>query len=677
VRSLAVVCLLAVSLVPFSPAAARVRFGTHDPLVRPASTFPGIVRTHAGFGVSDWVECGVEVTPATTNTTSYQQVRSDGAQGAVIAWSDERAGRLQAYASRLDGTGNLVGGWSPGGNAISVSDSSQLLVGADTDGAGGAFFLYTNVDPQWNNSHDLYLQHLTSAGVVAAGFPAQGKTMVTGAVNVARMVADGAGGTFLFWSPYGSTIRIKRLDASGAAAAGWPVGGLDTGIPDATVEGEADLDGSGGVYLAWSEEVAGQFPVSVQRFVPGGPAIGWPVAGLGVGYGSFVTIARLSDGDAMVAWDSTGVLSDHLIIQRVESSGSTTLGWPIGGGTINISGKFPWDPRLVADAVGGAICAWQETALGGAGPGTLYAQRLKTTFGRFPGWPAEGVPLLTTASAVGHSIGALPELVSDGSSGAIAAWTDLRNGNPAVYAQRVLADGTIAWGTDGVEVCATGTQGYPVIATDGAAGAIVAWQDDTDSNNRQIRVARVLSDGTVSALASLVDAAAERGVVRLHWYTPDGSVVRATVERAEAGAEFAARGEVEADGAGHLRFEDHEVTPGATYEYRLAVLDGATTTYLGQVTIRVPAGVSFGIEGVSPNPAEGALSVAFALESAAPARLEVLDVAGRRVLAREVGALGPGQHILRLEKARLPAGIYTVRLAQSGRAVVTRAAIVR
>jgi hypothetical protein len=92
----------------------------------------------------------------------------------------------------------------------------------------------------------------------------------------------------------------------------------------------------------------------------------------------------------------------------------------------------------------------------------------------------------------------------------------------------------------------------------------------------------------------------------------------------------------------------------------------------------VPSSVSFGIEGLRPNPAEGEVSVVFALESAAPARLEMLDVAGRRVLAREVGMLGPGQHVLRLEEAAsLPAGIYVLRLTQSGREVVTRAALVR
>src|SRR5262245_49751615 len=398
-----------------APATAG-RLGPAAPRSAPAARDAS--RRGRGPGVSDWVPCGVVLTPAITNEVRYQRVHADGAQGAVIAWSDSSAGRLQVHASRLDGTGQFASGWDPGGNPVSLSDSSQLLVSSDTDGGGGGFFLYTDVDPQVDNSHDLYIQHVTSAGVFAGGYPVGGKVLVTGAINVAGMIADGAGGTFFFWSTGGSTIRIKQLDASGAVVAGWPAGGLDTGISDLTFEGEAVADGSGGVFLAWEEVVAGQSIVSIQRFAATGPASGWSAGGLPLGIGSFVTITRLSDGDAMVGWSG-----DSLRVGRVESTGSLTSGWPAFGRAVNVSGKFAWDPRLVADAVGGAICGWQETVSGAAGPGTLYAQRVTAGFGLSPGWPVAGVPLLTTASALGHSIGALPELTSDGASGAIAAWT--------------------------------------------------------------------------------------------------------------------------------------------------------------------------------------------------------------------------------------------------------------
>src|SRR5207249_10765008 len=147
--------------------------------------------------------------------------------------------------------------------------------------------------------------------------------------------------------------------------------------------------------------------------------------------------------------------------------------------------------------------------------------------------------------------------------------------------------------------------------------------------------------------------------------------------RGDAGGSFGPVGEITADGVGPRRFEGWNVKAGATYLCCLAVRDGAATSYLGQVTSHVPAAGSFGIDGFRPNPAQGQVSVVFALESAAHARLELLDVAGRRVMTREVGMLGAGQHVLPLgQTAALPAGIYVLRLTQSGHEAVARTALV-
>src|SRR5262249_31012686 len=51
---------------------------------------------------------------------------------------------------------------------------------------------------------------------------------------------------------------------------------------------------------------------------------------------------------------------------------------------------------------------------------------------------------------------------------------------------------------------------------------------------------------------------------------------------------------------------------------------------------------------VSPTPARGPLRVEFGLVDDTPAVLELIDVAGRRVAAREVGRLGAGRHQVRL-----------------------------
>jgi hypothetical protein len=84
------------------------------------------------------------------------------------------------------------------------------------------------------------------------------------------------------------------------------------------------------------------------------------------------------------------------------------------------------------------------------------------------------------------------------------------------------------------------------------------------------------------------------------------------------------------------------------------------------------------ISGVYPNPSSGAMTVAFALPSGEPARLDLIDVAGRRVASRSVGSLGAGPHSVRLFGPELlPAGVYLLRLGQGDRVVTAKAVVTR
>jgi len=68
-----------------------------------------------------------------------------------------------------------------------------------------------------------------------------------------------------------------------------------------------------------------------------------------------------------------------------------------------------------------------------------------------------------------------------------------------------------------------------------------------------------------------------------------------------------------------------------------------------------------------------ALVVDVALPSAAPARLEMFDVMGRVVVARDLGALGVGRHAVDLgAEHHVAPGVYLVRLTQGGDRRITR-----
>ncbi len=95
-----------------------------------------------------------------------------------------------------------------------------------------------------------------------------------------------------------------------------------------------------------------------------------------------------------------------------------------------------------------------------------------------------------------------------------------------------------------------------------------------------------------------------------------------------------------------------------------------------------PAGVDametgLALAGMRPNPATGPLNVSFSLPSSKPARLDLVDVTGRRVKSMDVGALGAGRHLVQLGHGRdLAAGVYWLRLTQGSRTLTTKATVV-
>ncbi|HTK32127.1 MAG TPA: T9SS type A sorting domain-containing protein [Candidatus Saccharimonadaceae bacterium] len=182
----------------------------------------------------------------------------------------------------------------------------------------------------------------------------------------------------------------------------------------------------------------------------------------------------------------------------------------------------------------------------------------------------------------------------------------------------------------------------------------------------------------VATLASLVSADATPERVALEWYGATLASRMVSIERrtpSGAWTEVAARA---VSGTGSVTYEDLDVTPGARYGYRLAIADRGATAYAGEAWVDVPSGLGLALDAPSPNPMERSGLVAFSLPSDAPAELSVWDAAGRRVWSSAVGDLGAGRHVMRLdERAISRAGVYVIRLSQSGHSVMRKAVLVR
>jgi hypothetical protein len=118
------------------------------------------------------------------------------------------------------------------------------------------------------------------------------------------------------------------------------------------------------------------------------------------------------------------------------------------------------------------------------------------------------------------------------------------------------------------------------------------------------------------------------------------------------------------------------VTPGDHVGYRLGVGAPGNLSWFGEAWVDVPAELALALEGTRPNPVEREFVVAFTLPAAAPATLEVFDLAGRSVFTRSLAGLPPGRHVLDLG-ATPRSGLYFLRLRQGGHEVSLRAVVAR
>ena len=86
----------------------------------------------------------------------------------------------------------------------------------------------------------------------------------------------------------------------------------------------------------------------------------------------------------------------------------------------------------------------------------------------------------------------------------------------------------------------------------------------------------------------------------------------------------------------------------------------------------------FALAGAQPNPALAReLAVAFTLAGGAPARLEVLDLAGRREYARALTGLSAGRHVMPLAEARLAPGLHWLKLSEGAHTAHARVVVMR
>ena len=358
----------------------------------------------------------------------------------------------------------------------------------------------------------------------------------------AHGVSDGAGGFLVAWRDYrtgGPEIYSHHIRSDGTHDLNWGLTGrVVWSIPnvyDGFLSTHAvDADGSGGIFVAWNDFRNGSTnaDIYVQHVLASGsvdPA--WPVNGRQVcnTAGNQYLPRVISDGGtgAFVLWSDQ---STH--VQHVLGTGSVDPAWPANGLLLASSSG---GCRALSDGSGGVFAYFAATDT------TLRVQRIRST-GIDPAWPSLGAQITlgggigdmirsnngvmvywNSASGVrvqrvgpngtldinwppsGRLVPGIQTFMSDGTGGAIFAWSTVNNNQAdEILCGHLLGNSSLdpSWPSEGRDITPTTDQTVgPVLVTDGAGGAIVAWIDDRTYVLRgDIYAHHLLSNGTLDPM---------------------------------------------------------------------------------------------------------------------------------------------------------------------------------
>ncbi|MBN2098609.1 MAG: hypothetical protein JW753_03330 [Dehalococcoidia bacterium] len=425
---------------------------------------------------------------------SNPQIISDGSGGAIITWQDYRSGTdWDIYAQRLDSNG--VAQWTTDGVAVCTASEGQSEPQLASDGSGGAIITWW--DYRSGTDYDIYAQRVGSNGVVQ--WTANGVAICTASNWQCgfQIISDVSGGAIITWEDFRTgfspvRVYVQKVDSSGATQ--WTTDGV-AACPATTGQSNPQIvsDGSGGAIITWDDHRSTYYTDIYAQRVDSSGAIQWNADAVAI------CTASGWQSDSQITSDGSGGAivtwedngyDDYCDVYAQKVDSGGAVQWVADGVAICTASDDQYYPQIVSDGSGGAIITWQDER--SATDVDIYAQRVGS--GGAAQWAANGVAICAASDTQ-----KFPRIVSDGSGGAIATWQDYRiDPKSDIYAQRVGSGGTTQWTTDGVAIStASDHQYYPQIVSGGSGGAIITWQDYRNGGSDDIYAQKVESTGTL------------------------------------------------------------------------------------------------------------------------------------------------------------------------------------
>ena len=648
-RGAAVVLIL--TCVAWAPASRT--YAPHQGLPTPSTPF---VHTTPPAPPREGVRPGATA-PRGEASQSAEPV-PDSLPGVAASCADFRSGLpLVIQAQHLLADGTLAQDWSPERSRFCLGSAQGVSSTMVSDGAGGGIVVW--VDNRMGDG-DLYAQHFAAPDSLAPGWPRDGVPLciARGSQYGVSLASDGAGGAIAVWTDYraggAGDIYAQRLTSAGEPA--WGADGIPVCVLPADQGAPAvAADGDGGALIVWQDRRNGAFDLYVQHLTSNGALAPGATEGgdtLITAPGAQVNPTLTGDGEggAILVWEDRRGADPDLYALRLDTHGKAATGWPAQGVAVTMTPGRQRHPVLASDGAHGAIVAWCDSA------GT-HAQRVSSAGSVL--WAPAGVALCGAGSGPTG-----PAIVSDSSGGAVVAWEDHRSGTGDIYARRVSGAGIAQWAADGVALCLAGGDQYSVaLAPDGAGGALASW---VDSRNEARAGFLALQPGHTGPAPKLEAVEVGPGRAKITWRTSKGDTRTFSLRRSVSEAAWQPLGTIHAGPEGQLVAEDRSVPAGSQAQYGLSVpLGGEAEVQFTVVKVEIPLPKPLALRFARSEEGGRVVRVALTLETNEGARLDLFDVAGRRMMTREVGVLGAGDHEVRLVlPGYVRTGVYFIRLGQ-------------
>jgi len=539
--------------------------------------------------------------------------------------------------------------WVPGGFGVCTQTGDQLFPATCPDGAGG--MLVTWYDLRSGTHPDIYAQRLNAAGVPLWTSGGVAVCVATDDQFLPSVIADGAGGAIIAWHDgrtggiNNADIYAQKLNAAGVPQ--WTADGvlISAGARNQFVPKLAS-DGAGGAIITWYD-YRNNFStpdVYAQRVNSAG-VVQWLADGIEIAViqGTQIGQRILPDG----AGGALIVWLDfrsltHYDVYAQRVNSAGAVQWGANGTAISTATGLKFNLEMISDGSGGAIATWQDHR---STSGDIYAQRVSSA--GIAQWVGDAA-VCTDASSQDY-----PTIATDGAHGAVISWEDGRVSGTEIYAQRINATGTAQWTANGVAVCAaSGAQDRTGTASDGAGGAVVVWQDRRS--------------GDYDLYAQRISAA---GVTQ---WTPNGIAVTTASGEQRFPIIFAG-----GSGSTFLAWQDARNADLDIYALRLNGI-GAVITPVGDT----PSLARMTLSPNVPNPFSNQTAFDIGLPQDTNAEIGVYDVTGHLVRRMDLAPSAVGSRRMAFDGRDqggrpLASGVYLFRIHAGSEAVTRKIVIAR